>query len=78
MNNARSLHRSTLLNNGKVLVTGGYITGDIYVQSAELYDPTSEYWTLMGNMNSARYSHTASLLSNDKVLVTVEFLILNI
>lgn len=36
---ARSMHTASLLSNGKVLVAGGSNGG--YVDSAELYDPTT-------------------------------------
>ena len=39
LTNARAYHTATLLPNGKVLVAGGRVTGDVYLSSAELYDP---------------------------------------
>ncbi|CAF1024715.1 unnamed protein product [Adineta steineri] len=59
---------SSVLSNGKVLVTGGWDSG--VLNSAELYDPSTGTWTTTGNMNNARIYHTASVLSNGKVLVT--------
>ncbi|CAF4958417.1 unnamed protein product, partial [Rotaria sp. Silwood1] len=41
MNNGRRDHRVSVLTNGKVLVTGGHLS-DIYLNSAELYDPATE------------------------------------
>ena len=65
LNTPRSGHTATLLTNGKVLVVGGY-NGN----SAELYDPTPETWTITGSLNTSRYVlHTATLLPNGKVLV---------
>ncbi|CAF4183957.1 unnamed protein product, partial [Adineta steineri] len=55
-----------------VLVTGGYfgnVANHGYLNSAELYDPSTSTWTTTGNMTYARYSHTASVLSNGKVLI---------
>jgi N-acetylneuraminic acid mutarotase len=69
MNRTRYFHTASVLTDGKVLVTGG--DTDIgYVNSAELYDPSTGTWTNTGNMSSARYQHTASVLTNGKVLAT--------
>src|SRR6476620_8525462 len=67
LNTARFGHTATLLQNGMVLVAGGY--DNIALASAELYDPASRTWTATGSLNTARYSHTATLLQNGRVLV---------
>lgn len=67
MNTARSYHTATLLPNGKVLVAGGY--GDLWLSSAELYDPATGTWTTTGSLKIGRGNHTATLLQNGKVLV---------
>ena len=59
---------SSVLTNGTVLVTGGMNKN--FLNSAELYDPSTGVWTITGNMNYARAYHTASVLTNGKVLVT--------
>ena len=60
MTNARAYHTASVLNNGKVLVCGGLI--NIYSQiSAELYDPLTGNWTIVGRMADARSRHTASV-----------------
>ncbi|CAF4197210.1 unnamed protein product, partial [Adineta steineri] len=69
MNVARADHTASVLQNGKVLATGGY-SGSVYPKSTELYDPTTGNWTTTGSMNDARADHTASVLQNGKVLVT--------
>ena len=56
-------HTTTLLLDGKVLVTGG--SGN----ETEVYDPLSGTWTTTGTMNAMREWHTATLLPNGKVLV---------
>ena len=62
----RSWLTSTLLPNGKVLVTGG----QCYTMAAELYDPvTNSFGPTNGLMNAMRAGHTATLLSNSKVLL---------
>ena len=66
---ARSSHVATLLQNAKVLVTGGYNDG--YLATAELYDP--DLGTLVatdGKMTVARAGHTATVLENGRVLVS--------
>ncbi|CAF3669651.1 unnamed protein product [Adineta steineri] len=72
MTNARYWHTASVLSNGKVLVTGGW-NGNIYFNSAELYDPSTGAWITTGIMTNARAIHTASVLSNEKVLVTGGF-----
>ena len=74
---ARYGHTATLLNNGKVLVAGGFGGPTSTLQSlgaalasAELYDPTAGTWSAAAPMNSARNGHTATLLASGKVLVT--------
>jgi multimeric flavodoxin WrbA len=75
MSAAREYCTATLLNNGKVLVAGGYNdqNTDFYdpdsLAGAELYDPATGLFTATGSMNNPRGGHTATLLSNGKVLV---------
>jgi len=67
MNNSRSIHTETLLQNGKVLIVGG----DKYYGAAELYDSTTGTFSLSGNLvNSIGDGSTATLLQNGKVLIT--------
>ena len=67
---ARSHHTATLLQNGMVLMAGGFddSNGNKFA-SAELYDPASGTWTPTGSLNIARAFHTATLLPNGMVLV---------
>jgi N-acetylneuraminic acid mutarotase len=69
---ASDYHTATLLPNGKVLVAGGtgqVSTNFVTLDLAELYDSTTETWTVTGPMNYARELHTATLLSKGQVLV---------
>ncbi|CAF4099959.1 unnamed protein product, partial [Adineta steineri] len=69
MSAARYGHTASVLLNGLVLVTGGFDFSN-YLNSVELYDPSTGTWTTTGSITEARSVHTASLLSNGKVLVT--------
>jgi hypothetical protein len=70
-------HTATVLQNGKVLVTGGFgIDGDCeddglpVLNNADLYDPsTGVFKATSNNMVSAHQGHTATLLSSGKVLI---------
>ncbi len=70
MSVARAFHTSTLLNSGRVLVTGGSPgypgTGDM--ASAERYDPMTGVWQPTGLMNLGRTGHRAVLLASGRVL----------
>jgi hypothetical protein len=73
LNTARDQHTATLLNNGMVLIVGGYNTSSGTLASAELYDPVAQTFTLTGSLNAARYSHTATLLKDGTVLIAGGF-----
>lgn len=65
----RADYTSTLLPNGKVLVTGGIGATNV-LASSELYDPATATWSATSSLTTARYGHTATLLPSGKVLVT--------
>jgi len=64
MSTPRAYHTATLLPTGQVLVTGGSSTNDTtgVLNTAEVYDPLADTWTLMRNMNTPRTSQTATIL----------------
>lgn len=76
LNTPRASFTATFLDNGKILVAGGYdrtstcttvtTTG---LSSAELYDPSAGGFSSTGSLHSARYHHTATLLNNGMVLI---------
>ena len=66
---ARSGHQAALLSTGKVLVTGGIGLAGITLDSAEIYDPAGDSWSLAGPMSSPRARFSASLLRDGRVLV---------
>ena len=66
----RDSHAATLLQNGKVLVSGGFNSRSVAVATAELYDPATAAWTAASAMQTPRSSPAATLLANGKVLVS--------
>jgi N-acetylneuraminic acid mutarotase len=70
---AREGHTATLLQNGQVLVVGGFTqeaTSASSLASAELFDPATKTWTLLPTgLTTGRSHHTATLLQNGQVLV---------
>jgi uncharacterized repeat protein (TIGR03803 family) len=69
LNDGRTYHTATLLQNGQVLAAGGQDSQGV-TNTAELYDPSTGTWTATGSLGSVRQYHTATLLANGKVLVT--------
>src|SRR5712692_1014932 len=70
MQTPRSGHTATVLSDGRVLVAGGTTSGGGITNSAEIYDPSADSWTLLsGTMVDARSGHTASLLPDGRVLL---------
>jgi hypothetical protein len=72
MHVARRLHAMTLLDDGRVLVTGGTSGATPLspgLPSAEIYDPEDGSWTSVAPMLEPRRGHTAVLLPNKQVLV---------
>jgi len=71
LSTARFGHTATLLPSGKVLVTGGCTASGCtsYTAVSELYDPTSNTWSLTGSLATARAFHTSVALKTGKVLV---------
>jgi hypothetical protein len=72
MTTPRSDHCATLLIDGRVLMTGGATTGaqsDNVVDSAEMYDPIKQIFTLTGRMSVARHKHSAIRLPDGNVLI---------
>ncbi|HYX44498.1 MAG TPA: kelch repeat-containing protein, partial [Acidimicrobiales bacterium] len=77
MNDYRFQHTATLLPDGRVLVAGGFGGGPVgstanaqsVVDTAEIYDPVTNAWTLTDNLNVRRALHTAERLPDGRVLV---------
>jgi hypothetical protein len=71
MSKRRTCHTATLLPDGTVLIAGGQgnYSGQTAWNTAEIYNPTSQTFTVVGNMTTARYYHTATLLTDGTVLL---------
>jgi galactose oxidase-like protein/Kelch motif protein len=70
----------TVLSSGRVLLTGGPITGGNVAcdtgsscPNAEVYDPARDAWTVTSGMATSRGEHTPTLLTNGKVLISGGF-----
>jgi hypothetical protein len=70
LNTGRNSHRAIALNDGTVLITGGYDYDGGAVGSSELYDPATGIFTVTGSLNTARRNCGITLLDNGTVLVT--------
>jgi N-acetylneuraminic acid mutarotase len=73
MNKNRAAHTSTLLDNGKVLIAGGFNGDENGTASTEIFDPATKTFSPNGNLSIARASHTATLLPGGKVLIAGGF-----
>jgi hypothetical protein len=76
MTSGRKGHTATLLGNGKVLIAGGQgasdyqSSPDLYLSSAELYDPSTGTFTPTGSLSKPRAGHTAThLADSNRVLI---------
>lgn len=69
LNSAHAVHTATLLENGSVLVAGGFVNLVQISATTELYDPASGTWTTTNRLLRRRAEHTATLLQNGTVLI---------
>jgi Galactose oxidase, central domain len=63
MTTPRAGHAATLLQDGRVLLTGGGTS------SAEVYDPSTGTFSPTGSMHASRAFHTSTLLADGRVLI---------
>jgi hypothetical protein len=56
------------LPDGRLLVTGGHITGERGLPDANVFDPTSRAWTRITSMAYARWYPTTTTLANGEML----------
>lgn len=67
---ARTMHNSTVLPNGKVLITGGLATANVFVDEGaryvgEIYDPLTNSWADTAPMQVPRTYHSVAILMPD-------------
>ena len=65
---ARREQTAIQLEDGRVLVAGGYVDHICFTASAELFDPKTGMFSSTGFMLSERVGHTVTLLSTGEVL----------
>ena len=66
----RSSHGSTLLADGRVLITAGFASASSITSTAEIFNPSGETFARTGvDMVAGRGFHTATLLSDGRVLI---------
>ncbi len=74
----RALHRATLLQDGRVLISGGFgggdpAEGDGTLAASEVFDPTTGKFSALGSFQVARGDHSAVLLTDGRVLAVGGF-----
>jgi N-acetylneuraminic acid mutarotase len=65
---ARSGHTATLLDDGRVIVAGGFNDTTTFA-SVEIYDPAANSWSSSDPLRTARAGHSATRLLDGTVLV---------
>ncbi|MEL7271435.1 MAG: PKD domain-containing protein [Bacteroidota bacterium] len=70
MSFARTMHNSTVLPNGEVLITGGLgkaavFTDDTAVLGAEIFNPNDNSWRVVAEMQEPRTYHSVAILMTD-------------
>jgi hypothetical protein len=68
LHHARMYHRATLLEDGRVLITGGVEAGRNTAE-AELFDPVTGTFAPAGTLHVGRTDHSATLLPDGRVLI---------
>ena len=63
----RGAYTATMLQNGRVLIAGGVI--ERAVRDSEIYDPSSNIITKIGDLTHERFGHKALLLADGSVLI---------
>lgn len=67
---ARYGHSATLLNNGKILIVGGFGADGAVVTQTELYDTTTGEWGLGPSYANSAAFHSTTTLPSNNILIT--------
>ncbi|MEE9391822.1 MAG: kelch repeat-containing protein [Planctomycetota bacterium] len=70
MSVVRVFHQSVRLDDGRILVTGGFDNMGAGHDNCEIFDPASGVFSATGALNTGRGAHLATKLPNGNVLVT--------
>ena len=63
---------ATLLPDGRVIIAGGddsSRSGSKELDSAEIYNPSTNKWSLVNNMNHAHSGHSATMINNKLLII---------
>jgi hypothetical protein len=55
---------------GRILAVGGWNGGHIGIPAANIFDPTTEQWTVLSNMAFQRWYPTVTMLPDGRLIVT--------
>ncbi len=66
---SRDWHTATLLNDGRMFISGGY-NDSLEINECEIYDPQNNTWVTVSPMIEIRHTHAAILLNNGNVFVS--------
>ena len=69
MTSSRAAHTTTVLDDGSVLVVGGFTAEEGQLAGVELFDPKRSEFQSIDDAIARRHSHTATLLPNGNVLI---------
>ena len=69
MSSARAAHTMTALDNGDVLIVGGFTAGEEVPAGAESFDARSGRFSATGQPKLPRQSHSATRLKNGTILI---------
>ncbi len=80
LNYPRMGHSSTLMDDDRIIIIGGYDNDGHFIKEIEVYDNENKIALLAGELNIGRYKHSAVKLLDGSILITggySEFDVLN-